>query len=97
MTTPAPKTEAKKIPELALHPLCTIIPPCTDEEFKELKADIKTNGLQVPIKLLEGKSSMAVVATKLVLSLRRSFGRLSSNQSLQSPSPAPILWPTSSA
>jgi hypothetical protein len=56
MTGTAPKTEpAKKIPELTLHPLCTLIPPCTEEEFKELKEDIKKNGLQVPIKLFEGK------------------------------------------
>jgi ParB-like chromosome segregation protein Spo0J len=45
----------RKVPELALHPLCTLIPPCTEEEFKELKEDIKKNGLQVPIKLFEGK------------------------------------------
>jgi ParB-like chromosome segregation protein Spo0J len=50
------KGEARKpIPELTLHPLCTLIPPCTDEEFKELKEDIKKNGLQVPIKLFESK------------------------------------------
>jgi ParB-like chromosome segregation protein Spo0J len=46
---------ARKVPELTLHPLCTIIPPCTEDEFKELKKDIKDNGLQVPIKLFEGK------------------------------------------
>jgi ParB-like chromosome segregation protein Spo0J len=54
--TATPKIpEARKVPELTLHPLCTLIPPCTEEEFKELKEDIKKNGLQVPIKLFEGK------------------------------------------
>jgi hypothetical protein len=58
MTTPEPKA---KVPELELHPLCEIIPSCTEEEFKELKEDIKKNGLQVPIKLfvdeiLDGRS-----------------------------------------
>ena len=47
--------DLKKVPDLALHPLCEIIPPCTDEEFKELKEDIKKNGLQVPIKTFEAK------------------------------------------
>src|SRR5262249_53050814 len=49
------KPDLKKVPELALHPLCEIIPPCTEEEFKELKKDIKKNGLQVPIKTFETK------------------------------------------
>jgi hypothetical protein len=57
-TTPTPvepKPDLKKVPELTLHPLCEIIPPCTATEFKELKEDIKTNGLQVPIKTFEAK------------------------------------------
>src|SRR5262249_48474512 len=52
MTT-ATTTKAKA--ELLLHPLCTIIPPCTDKEFNELKEDIKKNGLQVPIMLFDGE------------------------------------------
>jgi hypothetical protein len=55
MTTPEPKVDVKKVPELTLHPLCEIIPPCTETEFKELKEDIKKNGLQVPIKTFETK------------------------------------------
>ena len=55
MTTPEPKADVKKVPELTLHPLCEIIPPCTEAEFKELKEDIKKNGLQVPIKTFEAK------------------------------------------
>ena len=47
--------DLKKVPDLALHPLCEIIPPCTDEEFKELKEDNKKNGLQIPIKIFENK------------------------------------------
>jgi ParB-like chromosome segregation protein Spo0J len=43
------------MPKLALHPLCEIIPPCTDKEFEELKKDIEDNGLQVPIKTFEAK------------------------------------------
>jgi hypothetical protein len=47
--------------KLALHQFCEIIPPCTEQEFKELKEDIKKNGLQLPIKLfadqiLDGRS-----------------------------------------
>jgi ParB family chromosome partitioning protein len=42
-------------PKLTLHPLCEIIPPCTDKEFEELKEDIDKNGLQVPIKTFEAK------------------------------------------
>ena len=48
-------TDPKKVPELTLHPLCELIPACTDAEFKELKEDIKANGLQVPIKTFDGK------------------------------------------
>jgi ParB-like chromosome segregation protein Spo0J len=59
MTTPAPKVEThsdlKKVPTLDLHPFCEIIPPCTEAQFKELKEDIKKNGLQVPIKTFETK------------------------------------------
>jgi ParB family chromosome partitioning protein len=59
MTIPTPKVETnpdlKKVPTLDLHPFCEIIPPCTEPQFKELKEDIKKNGLQVPIKLFEAK------------------------------------------
>jgi hypothetical protein len=55
MTTPEPKPDLKKVPELTLHPLCEIIPPCTEAEFKELKEDIKRHGLQVPIKTFEAR------------------------------------------
>jgi ParB-like chromosome segregation protein Spo0J len=49
------KPDLKKVPELTLHQLCEIIPPCTEAEFKELKEDIKRNGLQVPIKTFDAK------------------------------------------
>jgi len=63
----APTTELakpglpKRVPDLSLHPYCEIIPPCTAEEFAELKEDIKKYGLQAPIKLfadqiLDGRS-----------------------------------------
>jgi hypothetical protein len=56
MSASAPKTSpARRVPELTLHQLCTLIPSCTEEEFKELKADIKKTGLRFPIKLFEGK------------------------------------------
>jgi len=55
MTVQPPEMKARKIPELTLHRLCELIPPCTEEEFKELKEDIRKNGLQVPIKLFENK------------------------------------------
>ena len=55
MTAQPPEMKARKIPELALHQLCELIPPCTAEEFQELKEDIRKNGLQVPIKLFENK------------------------------------------
>jgi len=59
MTTPAPKVETnpdlKKVPTLDLHAFCEIIPPCTEAQFKELKEDIRKNGLQVPIKTFETK------------------------------------------
>jgi hypothetical protein len=53
MTTTTTTTDLNKVPDLTLHPLCEIIPPCTDKEFKELKEDIKKNGLQMPIKIFE--------------------------------------------
>jgi len=54
-TAAAPPTApAPKVPNLALHDLCKIIPPHTEEEFKELKEDIRKNKLQVPIKTFQG-------------------------------------------
>src|SRR6516225_7007017 len=56
MTTPAPTNpDLKKVPTLDLHAFCEIIPPCTEAQFKELKEDIRKNGLQVPIKTFETK------------------------------------------
>jgi hypothetical protein len=56
---PAPKVETnpdlKMVPTHDLHPFCEIIPPCTEAQFKELKEDIRKNGLQVPIKTFEAK------------------------------------------
>jgi hypothetical protein len=55
---PAPteaKPDLKKVPELTLHPLCEIIPACTEKEFNELKEDIREKGLQAPIKTFESK------------------------------------------
>ena len=39
----------------AIHPLAKLMPPMTAEEFTDLKADIRTNGIQMPIYLYEGK------------------------------------------
>ena len=55
MASAETKPDLKKVPELTLHPLCEIIPPCTEAEFKELKEDIKKHGLQVPIKTFEAR------------------------------------------
>src|SRR5262249_6990785 len=41
--------------ELHFHPLADLVPKMTDEQFKELVADVKKNGLQQPIVLFEGK------------------------------------------
>jgi hypothetical protein len=40
---------------LEVHPLADILPEMTEEEFKALEADIRLNGLQVPIVIFEGK------------------------------------------
>lgn len=37
------------------HKLANIIPPMSEEEYQELKEDIRANGLEVPIVLYEGK------------------------------------------
>jgi ParB-like chromosome segregation protein Spo0J len=37
------------------HPLADLIPPMTEAEYEDLKADIKANGLLMPIVLFEGK------------------------------------------
>jgi hypothetical protein len=50
-----PKPEPQKVPELQLHPFCEIVPPCTETEAAELKADIKANGLRLPIKMFDTK------------------------------------------
>jgi ParB-like chromosome segregation protein Spo0J len=59
MSDPKPKPEVppqpQKVPELQLHPFCEIVPPCTETEAAELKADIKANGLRLPIKMFESK------------------------------------------
>jgi ParB-like chromosome segregation protein Spo0J len=56
-TTTAPTVESakSKVPDLALHKFCEIIPACTEGEFKELKEDIKLNGLRLPIKIFDSK------------------------------------------
>ena len=38
-----------------MHPLADVVPPMTDEEYQELKADIKAHGLREPMTLHEGK------------------------------------------
>ena len=38
-----------------MHPLADVVPPMTNEEYEELKDDIKTHGLREPITLHEGK------------------------------------------
>lgn len=40
---------------MKLHPACTVFPKLPDEELRELADDIKANGLQNPIVLLDGK------------------------------------------
>lgn len=40
---------------LEIHPLAELIPPMTDGEFAELRADIQEHGLLDPITLYEGK------------------------------------------
>jgi hypothetical protein len=41
--------------KLEIHPLANKLPPVTEEEFNRLVADIKDNGLRVPITIYEGK------------------------------------------
>ena len=55
LTAPAVEPAKSKVPVLALHKFCEIIPACTEQEFKELKEDIKLNGLQIPIKIFDAK------------------------------------------
>lgn len=38
-----------------MHKLAEVVPPMTEEEYSELKADIKAHGLREPITLCEGK------------------------------------------
>ena len=38
-----------------MHPLADVVPPMTEEEYEELKADIKAHGLCEPITLHQGK------------------------------------------
>ena len=40
---------------LELHPLCTLFPRMSDDEFAGLRADIAANGQRSPITLYEGK------------------------------------------
>jgi ParB-like chromosome segregation protein Spo0J len=54
-TAPAAEPAKPKVPQLALHQYCELIPSCTEEEFKELKEDIKENGLRLPIKTFDNK------------------------------------------
>jgi hypothetical protein len=48
---------------LVAHPLASIMPMMSEEEFERHKADIKRNGLQVRIDLFEGRSSKAGTVT----------------------------------
>jgi ParB-like nuclease family protein len=41
--------------EYEIHPLANLLPPMTDEEFNDLVADIKKNGLIEPITIYEDK------------------------------------------
>jgi protein gp37 len=41
--------------ELEIHPAALIMPPMSDDEFKEFKEDISGNGLLEPIVLFQGK------------------------------------------
>jgi hypothetical protein len=44
-----------KTQELKFHPLADLVPSMRDSEYEDLKADIKANGLLMPIVLFEGK------------------------------------------
>jgi hypothetical protein len=37
-----------------VHPLAELIPPMSDEEYGELRADVEANGLRAPVTLYEG-------------------------------------------
>jgi transposase-like protein len=41
--------------DLKSHPFADLVPPMRDSEYEDLKADIKANGLLMPIVLFEGK------------------------------------------
>jgi hypothetical protein len=41
--------------DLKFHPLADLVPSMRDSEYEDLKADIKANGLLMPIVLFEGK------------------------------------------
>ena len=89
--------DLKKVPDLALHPLCEIIPPCTDEEFKELKEDIKKNGFKYRSKSSRTKFSMVVVGTRLVLNLRRKGFRWNLGRSISPAMLAMLTLPLSTS
>ena len=46
---------AESAQALPLHEVATLFPPMTDEEYADLVADIKSNGLLVPIDVCDGK------------------------------------------
>jgi hypothetical protein len=49
------KTEGIDYSKLEFHPFANVFPPMPDKELKAFKADIKANGIRVPITLYEGK------------------------------------------
>jgi ParB-like chromosome segregation protein Spo0J len=53
MTTPP--TTTTTAPKYAFHSLSKMFPPMSDEEFKALVEDIRTNGLRQPITLYQGQ------------------------------------------
>jgi hypothetical protein len=56
MSTPA---TTRDIYKLEIHPLANVFPPMSKNEYETFKADIKTNGIRLPITLHEGKVSKA--------------------------------------
>ena len=43
---------------LPIHPACELLPPMADAELRELGADIKKRGLQIPITILDGEDGV---------------------------------------
>ena len=58
--------------QLELHPLCSLFPPCSEEEFEALKTSIAEHGLFDPIVLFDGKILDGANRYRAVCELRES-------------------------